>query len=234
MERLNYWQFPGFENVYLEDSYVLSFNKTDSSVEIPIEAVLTETHPLYAPPLPGEQYCYRQMTIRFFLPQTYNFVLKKMTPIRDPDGSIDYGNIDEFFLENGKYYLNGEWGDLTIVSEPPILHDSDYIFVKSSETAIAIHKHKIRSFELKTEGSINLVYEDNSGNILSLQIDQDKDWHDFATVVDYMGELDGGYVTEFTGSEELSFSKIEQSYPKFKDENVKAVAIAFSVSAITE
>jgi hypothetical protein len=49
-----------------------------------------------------------------------------------------------------------------------------------------------------------------------------------------MGEINGGSVTEFTGSEELSFSKIEQSYPKLKDENVKAVAIAFSVSAITK
>ena len=26
MERLNYWQLPGFENIYLEDSYVLSIN----------------------------------------------------------------------------------------------------------------------------------------------------------------------------------------------------------------
>jgi len=63
------------------------------------------------------------------------------------------------------------WGELTIVSEPPILDDSNHVF---------------------------------------------------------------GNVTDFTGSEELSFSKIEQSYPKLKDENVKAVAIAFSVSAITQ
>jgi hypothetical protein len=233
MQRLNYWQFPGFENVYLEDSYVLAI-KAKASVEILIEAVLTENHPLYTSPLPGEQYCYRQMTIKFFLPQTYNLVLKKMTPIPAPDGSIDYGNIDEFFLDAGKYYINGEWGELTIVSAPPILHDSDYIFVKNGENTIVIYKDKIQSFEWKNEGAIALVYENNSGHISSVQIDREKDWHGFATAVAYMGEMDGDYVTEFTGSEELSFSKIEQSYPKFKDENVKAVAIAFSVSAITK
>ena len=232
MQRLNYWQFPGFENVYLEDSYVLAI-KAKASVEILIEAVLTENHPLYASPLPGEQYCYRQMTIKFLSPQTYSLVLKKMTPIPNPDGSIDYGNIDEFYMNDGKYYMDGEWGELTIISEPPILHDLDYLFVKNGETTIAIHKDKIKSVEWKNEGAIALVYETNSGSILSLQVDREKDWHGFATALAYIGE-DGGYGTEFSSLEELSFSKIEQFYPKLKAENIKAVAIDFSVSAIAK
>ena len=233
MQHLKYSQFPGFENLDLENSNVLTI-KAKASVEILIEAILTENHPLYTPPLPGEKYCYREMTIKFFSPQSYNLILKKMTPIREPNGSIDYGNIDELFWEDGKYYVNGEWGELTIVSEPPILHDSDYIFVKKGENIMIIHTDKIQSCEWQTEVIINLVYQDNLGHVFSVQIDKEKDWNGFATALAYMGELDGGYVTEFTGSEELSFSKIKQSYPNLKDENVKAVAIAFSVSAITK
>lgn len=67
MERLNYWQFPGFENIYLEDSYVLSINDK-TSIQILLEAVLTENHSLYTQPLPEEQYCYRRMSERKFSP----------------------------------------------------------------------------------------------------------------------------------------------------------------------
>ncbi|SKB11761.1 hypothetical protein PL11201_180015 [Planktothrix sp. PCC 11201] len=50
MDRLNYWQLPGLENIYLEDSYVLGI-KTDTSIEFFLEAILTENHSLYTSPL---------------------------------------------------------------------------------------------------------------------------------------------------------------------------------------
>ncbi len=111
-ERLNYWHFPGFENVYLEDSYVLGIKAQGSVVEILIEAVLTENHPLYAHPLPGEQYCYRKMNVKFPHPQTYNLVLQKIRSIPGIDGSVDWGNVDEFYRDEGKYYMRGEWAGL--------------------------------------------------------------------------------------------------------------------------
>jgi hypothetical protein len=123
MQHLNYWEFNGFENVYLEDSYVLGIHPSTSGFRIRIEAVLTENHFLYTRPLPGEKYCYRRMTIKFSHPHTYNLVLQNINPIPDPDGSVDYGNIDEFFSDDGKYYLRGEWGELTIVSDPPLLSE---------------------------------------------------------------------------------------------------------------
>jgi hypothetical protein len=39
-------------------------------------------------------------------------------PIRAPDGTVDYGNIDVFELEpGGRYYIEGEWGRLTVAAE---------------------------------------------------------------------------------------------------------------------
>jgi hypothetical protein len=144
MDRLNYWQLAGLENIYLEDSYVLGI-KTDTAIEFFLEAILTENHSLYTSPLPGEQYCYRSITLKFPHPQTYNLTLNKMIPIIDPDGTWDYGNIDEFFLENQTYYLIGEWGELTIVSDSPIIEfDSNFSITNSDFLQKTISFEKIK------------------------------------------------------------------------------------------
>lgn len=234
MQHLNYWEFNGFENVYLEDSYVLGIHPSTSGFRIRIEAVLTEKHPLYSQPLTGEKYCYRRMTIKFSHPHTYNLVLQNINPIPDPDGRVDYGNIDEFFSDDGKYYIRGEWGELTIVSDPPLLY-SDYLFVKSGENTIEIELDQVKFCEWKREGLINLIYEDNSKKVLSIQIEEVKDAEGFAAALAYMNELEEGYSTQFTGGGELSFDKIKRFYSNdSKDENVQAFSVNFSVAAISK
>ena len=44
-----------------------------------------------------------------------------MRPYKDALCETDYGNIDEFYLTNGHYYLSGDWGELEIISAPPVL-----------------------------------------------------------------------------------------------------------------
>jgi hypothetical protein len=236
MERLNYWQFPGFENIYLEDSYVLSIINAKTSIQILLEAVLTENHPLYTQALPGEQYCYRRMTVNFPHPQTYDLVLNNISPIVDPDdGSVDYGNIDEFFRADDKYYLRGEWGGLTIVSDPPILFDvENYLIVRNGDNFIQINKDKITGFEWKRAGKgvISLLYENDSGNPLSVKIEADKDPEGFAAALGYMRELESGYISDITGGGELTFDKIKQYYaPTFNQENVQAFSVKYPSSA---
>jgi hypothetical protein len=233
MERLNYWQFPGFENIYLEDSYVLSMN-AKVSIQILLEAVLTKNHPLYTPALSGEQYCYRRMTVNFPHPQTYDLVLNNISPIADPDGSVDYGNIDEFFRADDKYYLRGEWGELTIVSDPPIIFDvENYLIVKNGENFIEINKDKITGFEWKRagKGAISLLYENDSGNPLSVQIEADKDPEGFRAAWGYMRELETAYTNDLTEGE-LTFDKIKQYYAdNLNQENVQAFSVKYPSSA---
>ena len=245
MERLNYWQLPGFENIYLEDSYVLSIN-AKTSIQILLEAVLTENHSLYTQPIPGEQYCYRRMTVNFPHPQTYDLVLNNISPIADPDGGVDYGNIDDFFMEDDKYYLRGEWGELTIVSDPPRLVDENSLIVRNGENLIQINKDKISLCEWKREreGVIGLVYENDFGSPLYVQIEAEQDPEGFEAALGYMNELDTGHTTDITGGGDLTFDKIKQSYAaqtfdkikqsyaaQFNQENVQAFYVKYPSSA---
>ena len=232
MERLNYWQLPGFENIYLEDSYVLSIINAKISIQILLEAVLTENHPLYTPALSEEQYCYRQMTVNFPHPQTYDLVLNNIRAIADPDGSVDYGNIDDFFMADDKYYLRGEWGELTIVSDPPLLFDEKYLIVRNGENFIQINKDKISRFEWRREGVIVLFYENDFGSPLFFQIEAEQDPEGFEAALGYMHELDTGHTTDITGGGELTFDKIKQYYaPNFNQENVQAFSVKYPSSA---
>ena len=121
MEKIYYDQLPGFEGVYLEDSYVLDIKTDANSVDIFLEAVLTEKHPQYTHPKPNEQYCYRKTHLHFSNVKKVAWAQKSMHPYEDANGEVDYGNIDEFYLVDGHYYLAGDWGALNIVSSKPIV-----------------------------------------------------------------------------------------------------------------
>ncbi len=119
--RLDYFNFPGFENIYLEDSYVLEIKTNSTSVEILLEAVLTEQHSLYTNPNSNEQYCYKKIVIHFPDAESVIWIDRKMISYTDANGEIDFGNIDEFYLENDFYRLSGDWGELKIKSGKPII-----------------------------------------------------------------------------------------------------------------
>lgn len=121
-ENKNYYLFNDtLTNVYLEDSYVLDIQEVDGLITFLLEIVLTEKHSLYTQPLIGEQYCYKKGTLTFPNTESYNLVRSNAQPSKDPDGSIDYGNIDEFYFNDGSYTLSGEWGVLNIKSDSPLI-----------------------------------------------------------------------------------------------------------------
>ena len=116
----DYYEFPSLEHVYLEDSYVLDIQTEPDAVEISVETVLTENHPEYSDPPPNEQYCYRNGRICFRNAKSITWVKKNMILMPDLVGPPDYGNIDVFYFSEGSYHLNGEWGELEIVSSEPL------------------------------------------------------------------------------------------------------------------
>lgn len=120
MSLIPYHQIPSLQHIYLEDSYVLNI-KDACSYEL--EVVLCESHPLYTPPLEGQQYCYKKCTLTFPNPTSSGLFLTHASPCVNPDGSLDYGNIDvlHFDDEINEYYLEGEWGSARIVSDEPQL-----------------------------------------------------------------------------------------------------------------
>jgi hypothetical protein len=121
-----YQAMPGFEHVYLEDSYVTEIIEGPARLEFVLELVLLEGHPLYRPPAPGEQHCYRPARLVFADVRQINWIERHIRPFRDAADEVDYGNIDAMYERAGVYHLEGDWGIVEVASAPPqLLVDGD-------------------------------------------------------------------------------------------------------------
>ena len=120
MSRKPYYELPGFDQVYFEDSFVTGVIETGAELSFLLDLVLREGHPSYSPPKPREQYCYRQAKLMFAHPTLVRWETRDFRPTTDANGEVDYGNIDAIqALDDGSYYLEGNWGAVLIVSDPP-------------------------------------------------------------------------------------------------------------------
>ncbi len=190
MERVSYTQFEGgFNQIVLEESFVLNLKTTMSFVDFHMNFAVNEHYPLYVAPETSEthhprhlddaegdeyelqlvdddgnevagdialalasqeetpanaagaiidtpaesetltanaetpvNYPYRRGRI-FFPNMEQVFWRSRIQPYIDPgSGSVDYGAIDYFYQgDEGRYFLAGYWGELEILSGPPIL-----------------------------------------------------------------------------------------------------------------
>jgi hypothetical protein len=114
MARKHYSDLPELNNIYLEDSFVLDVITTASSAIFKLEVVLTENHPSYKDPLASEHYCFRKAELVFEDAEEVFWKEKVMRPITDATTEIDYGNIDSFFIVDGVFCLQGDWGEIEI------------------------------------------------------------------------------------------------------------------------
>lgn len=119
-----YVELPGLEHLYLEDSWVLAVHESESTFYLDVDAVLTHHHPQWRPAKHDEQYCYRHVRILFERVTSVHWIEKSMQPTRDPDGSIDFGNIHSFTVDGEEYRIDGEFGRVVVVSaSPPVVRD---------------------------------------------------------------------------------------------------------------
>ncbi len=151
MERVNYTDFEGgFNMVVLEESFVLNLKTTMSYVDFQLELAINENYPLYTPPeapqsveplededsdgeapegfdmskegeAESSQFSFRRG--RLFFPNMEQVKWQsRIQPYIDPrTGSVDYGSIDYFYKQENTYFLAGYWGELEVVSGPPLL-----------------------------------------------------------------------------------------------------------------
>lgn len=117
----DYTSIPGFEDVYLQDGWILSIRAEPGSVVLDLDVVLNEAHPAYAPPVPGEQYCYRG-TIRFERVESLTWTRQSLVvPALDASGEQDFGSINEFEIRRGQYAIEGDFSRLEITSSRPTM-----------------------------------------------------------------------------------------------------------------
>ncbi|MEM7284296.1 MAG: hypothetical protein AAF438_22060 [Pseudomonadota bacterium] len=117
----SYAEIENLEFVYLEDSYVLEVLIRSDKIIFEMDLVLCEEHDLYSPPPENEQYCYKLGRITF--PNVVEIFESTQTESMNvgTEGAIDLGNIDQFEFEGSKFRLQGDWGSLTLISDPPNL-----------------------------------------------------------------------------------------------------------------
>lgn len=102
-----------FDRVDLEDSWVLGwyFNSSQNQLIFDLEVSLWEGNEHYDPPLPGEYTCYKRGRLIFEGVTSIHDLSPMDTakPTIDPDGSIDYGNIEGLrHVGDGIYKFGGD------------------------------------------------------------------------------------------------------------------------------
>ncbi|MEO1657570.1 MAG: hypothetical protein AAFR65_07600 [Pseudomonadota bacterium] len=107
-------------SIYLEDSYVLEVRERASEIEFEMEFVLQDSHPCYTIPKEGEMYCYRRGIIRLRNCLDISWTNKQYA-LRQRLEDRDYCNIDAFYSDGDKIFIEGDWGQLSLRSDEIIV-----------------------------------------------------------------------------------------------------------------
>ena len=117
-----YSDFPDFKQLYLEDSYVKQISLDPKRISLIIEAVILKDHPLFSEPRCGEKYCYRDVRLSFHSVKTCEW--KNFSwPLHVPDDGMeqDFGNMDWLYYDEGLFYFGGDFGEIIVSCDLPIL-----------------------------------------------------------------------------------------------------------------
>ena len=115
-----YWQLDQLQDVYLEDSWILSINATPGRLEMVLDVVLRESHPDYRDPLPGEQYCYKRGSLVFSTVRELHWTAQgKARSTTDANGERDYGSLEVLQFDDTLWSMDGDFGEISVISMPP-------------------------------------------------------------------------------------------------------------------
>jgi hypothetical protein len=105
-----YTELPGLGEVVLEESYVLAIRAEPGVVSLDMDFVLTTNHPAYTPPPRSEAECFRRGVLRLTGVERLRWDGQGRPAALDASGEIDFGHVDSFEWENGRFVLAGDWG----------------------------------------------------------------------------------------------------------------------------
>lgn len=115
----DYWSIPGFDSLYLEDSWVLDITARPGVLEFVVDLVLRESHPRYEAPKAGEGYCYRRGVLRFRGVSSLMWQGQGTVPAIDATGEQDYGSVDVLTVTDDVYTVEGDFGRIVVASARP-------------------------------------------------------------------------------------------------------------------
>ncbi len=115
----DYDHLPGFEDLYLEGSFVLAIQEAPGLVSFALNAALRPTHPWYEA-RPMDAHSFFRVEIVFSSVRSVSWHARRQLAYKDADGRTDRGTLDVFIADgNGAYVLEGDWGAVSIESAAP-------------------------------------------------------------------------------------------------------------------
>jgi len=105
-----------FKGIDLNDSFVLNWSHENDLLSFELEASIWPESEHYTTPKIDEHTCYRKATLEFLGVKKVSG-LKPKESVRsstDPDGSVDYGNIDGLRAIADSFLLVGDFGSVNI------------------------------------------------------------------------------------------------------------------------
>ncbi|HKD85215.1 MAG TPA: hypothetical protein VKB58_10740 [Terriglobales bacterium] len=106
---VDYSTLPQFAKYDVKEGWLLDVTEDGDSVIFAVEAACTWDHPRAG---------WTNILIVFPKVRSTHWIRREMRPTTDPDGTIDYGAIDSFNVNRDRSHLEGEWGEVEIVSDP--------------------------------------------------------------------------------------------------------------------
>lgn len=105
-----------FKGIDLNDSFVLNWSHENDHLYFELEASIWPESEHYTAPKNDEHTCYRKATLEFVGVKNIRGLKSKesVQSTTDPDGSIDYGNIDDLKQLGGSFLVVGDFGSVTI------------------------------------------------------------------------------------------------------------------------
>ena len=106
-----------FKGIDLNDSFVLSWVQEADLLRFELEASIWPDSVYYSKPEDDEYTCYRKATLMFRGVQS-TVGLKPIDSVpstTDPDGTVDFGNIETLSQTENGFQLSGDFGSVNIV-----------------------------------------------------------------------------------------------------------------------
>ena len=102
---------PRFKGIDFERSYLLGVIYDDESLTLEMDFNLTELHPDYAAPQPGEEGCYRGGFIRFA--DIDDLQIDKAPPAKTGE-QVDYSTIFSVSGDGKNFEFSSGWGEIKV------------------------------------------------------------------------------------------------------------------------
>ena len=114
---MNWEEMEIFKGIDLNDSFVLSWAHKPNEVVFDLEASIWPESKYYEKPLKDEYTCYKHARLSIINIKEIKGLkeMSQVLPATDATGEKDYGNIDTLKKSKDGYYLEGEFGSVSIV-----------------------------------------------------------------------------------------------------------------------